>query len=80
MLYIVVFVTHLIYNISNKSCFNLFYFYNIFFVNCNKDRAIFKKFFIYRLVIFIVSKNARTSITFININYLIIFLIRLFST
>jgi len=79
MLYIVVFVAHLIYRISNESYFNLLYFYFIFLVNRNKNRAIFKKFFTYRLVISIVSRNARTSIASIDVNYFIIFLIRLSS-
>ncbi len=75
MLCIVVFVVYLICSISNKSYSNLLYSYFIFFVNCNRDRAIFKKFFTYRLVISIVSKNARTLIASININYFLIFLI-----
>jgi len=75
MLCIVVFVAHLICKISNKSYFNLLHFYFIFLINRNRDRTIFKKFFIYCLIIFVVLKNARTSIASIDVNYFFIFLI-----
>ncbi len=79
MLCIVILVVHLICNISNKNYFDLLYFYVIFLVNCNNNRTISKKFFTYRLIIFTIFRNARTSIASININYLIIFLIQLSS-
>ena len=56
--------------ISKKNCVDSIHFYVISLENLIKDRNIFMKFFIQRLVIWIDSIKTRTSITSIEVDHL----------